>query len=113
MYLGAYFIAKKRNTLLHSRFMIGAISWDLLLVLQIEFSRGAVAKAMKVSTNTLILNFHVSIAILSVLLYAIMVYSGKNIIRGNRSLLKFHRIFGMITLTLRTLVFITSFFVAN
>lgn len=113
MHVGAYIILTKRNIKLHAKLMGTAIVWDILLILQIEIGRGAVAKAIKVPTNPLILNIHVAMALSCVLLYIIMIYSGRKILKGDRSLLKWHRIFGPLTLLLRTLVFATSFFVAS
>ena len=50
--------------------------WDILLVLQIELMRGAIDKAMKVQVNSSLLNFHVSIAVLTVFLYFFMGRTG-------------------------------------
>lgn len=113
MHCGVYIILKKKNRLLHAKFMGIAIAWDIILVLQIELTRGAVAKAIKVPTNPMILNIHVGMAITCVLLYLIMIYSGRKILKGDRSSLKLHRYSGALVLTLRTLVFLTSFMVVN
>lgn len=113
MHSGVYIILNKRNISLHTKLMGTAIAWDILLVLQIELTRGAVAKAMKAPANPLILNIHVAMAITCVLLYFVMIYSGRKIMSGDRSLLKLHRLSGALTLTLRTLVFATSFFVTG
>lgn len=113
MHIGVYIIIKKKNRPLHTKLMGTAILWDILLVLQIELSRGAVAKAMDAPTNPLILNIHVAMAITCVLLYFVMIYSGRKILKGDRSTLKLHRYSGALALTLRTLVFFTSFMAAN
>ena len=73
MHIGVYIVLKKRNAKLHAKIMGSAIIWDILLVLQIELTRGAVAKAIEVPTNPLILNIHVGMAITCVVLYLIMI----------------------------------------
>jgi len=113
MHSGVYVILRKRNSQLHAKLMGTAIIWDVLLVLQIQLTRGAVGKAMEAPQNSMILNIHVAMAITCVFLYLIMGYSGMKILKGDRSLLKWHKIFGPLTLILRTLVFFTSFFVVS
>ena len=113
MHLGVYIILKKRNRTLHAKIMGVVIAWDLLLVLQIELTRGAVAKAMQAPVNPMILNIHVSMAITCVLLYFVMIYSGRKLLKGDKSSLKLHKFSGVVALTLRSLVFFTSFLVVN
>ena len=94
--------------------MLLAIVWDIILVLQIELSRGAIEKASKVTSNTNILNIHVSLAVSAVVLYVLMILTGKKVLKGNRDILGLHKKLGLLTLLMRTLTFITSFFaVAN
>jgi len=97
----------------HMKIMCTAIAWDIILILQIELSRDAIAKASKVLSNPMMLNIHVSIAVSCVLLYVIMIITGRKVIAGNNTLLPRHKLIGRITIILRILTFITSFFVTN
>lgn len=87
--------------------------WDIILILQIEFSREAVAKALKVSSNSLLLNFHVTVALTTVILYFVMLWSGRRLWKGDNLIRQKHRILGMTTLSLRTIVYITSYFIVE
>ncbi len=93
--------------------MISAITWDLLLIIQIELNRGAIAKAAKAANNEALLNIHILIAILTVVFYGIMVYTGRKIIKGELLLRPRHKICGIITLVLRLLTYSTSFFIVH
>ena len=110
IYLGSYFIFIKKRKL-HVILMGLAILWDVILILQIEFSRSAIATASKVVSNQLIMNVHVALALLTVLQYGFLVYFGRQLLKGNRTNLKWHKRFGLLTIATRTLVFVTSFFV--
>lgn len=88
-----------------------AIIWDLLLVLQIELSRGAIAKASKAMTNPWLLNFHVTIAVTTVLLYFVLGITGTQLNKGKNNLRPWHKKLGVLALTLRTLTLITSYLV--
>ncbi|MBT3584427.1 MAG: hypothetical protein HN509_05955 [Halobacteriovoraceae bacterium] len=110
LYYGVYC---RRQQAKHVKLMMSGIVWDLILVLQIELTRGAIKTATKVATNPKILTFHVIIAITSVLLYFVMFYLGRKVLKGDRSFLPIHKKTGILTLTLRTMVFITSFLVVS
>jgi len=101
---------KKRS--LHVKTMSTVIAWDILLVLQIELTRSAVAKASQALTNTVLLNIHVSFAITTVVLYFFMIYTGRKLIKGNISFRKKHKVLGKTVVVLRILTFATSFFAA-
>ena len=90
-----------------------AIIWDLILVGQIELNRGVVIKAIQFTQNTFLLNIHVSIALLTVLLYGVMIYTGRKLLKGEVSLRPVHRRFGLTTLGFRFFVYITSFFIVR
>lgn len=108
--IGVYF-RKHRKT--HIKFMLTAIIWDILLILQIELNRNAIAKASKAVSNTMILNIHVSLAVLTVLFYFAMLYTGKKFIGGDSSIRPLHRKLGWTTVALRILTFATSFFAVS
>ena len=97
----------------HMKIMSFAMAWDIILILQIELSRGAVAKAAKMTINPMILNIHVSLAVSCVLLYVVMIMTGRKVIAGNNAVLPKHKLTGRLTILLRVLVFITSFFVTK
>jgi len=101
-------VTKRKEKYKHMKIMKFAIIWDLLLVAQIELNRGAIAKASKVVSNPLILNIHVSLAISTVLLYALVFYTGRKLSQGDESLRKYHKLIGAGTLTIRIATLITS-----
>lgn len=102
----------RRKRLAHVRIMGTTIAWDLILILQIELSRGAIAKAAGAMRNPMILNIHVSFAVLTVLLYGFMIYTGRKIYKGETTDRSLHKKLGITTYTLRILTYITSYFVA-
>lgn len=110
-FYGIFVIVKKKNRLFHGKIMSVAIIWDLLLIVQIEFNRKAIEKAIKVSSNPSILTIHIALALSSVILYMFMMYTGRRIIKGNPSLIYRHKMMGRLTLFLRILTYITSFWV--
>ncbi len=112
MYIGVIF---KRNRKLHVKLMSSAMIWDVLLILQIELTRSAIVKASEsmLGSKSLILNIHVSMAIACVVLYGFMVFTGRKMLRGEYAIRAKHKALGISTIILRTLVFITSFFVAT
>ena len=95
----------------HIKIMKTAIIWDLLLVAQIELTRSAILKASKVLENPAILNIHVSLAVSTVLLYAVVFYTGNNLRKGNEKIRVYHKLIGSLTLTIRIATLITSFLV--
>ncbi|MEC7276385.1 MAG: hypothetical protein VXV96_08700 [Bdellovibrionota bacterium] len=98
---------KKRS--LHVKLMGGTIFWDILLVLQIELNRSAIIKASNAVTNAMILNIHVTIAVSTVLLYFVMIYTGRKLLKGDNSIKPLHKKLGWSAFTLRVLTFATSF----
>ena len=108
--VGVYYRTRKS---LHVKMMYSAIIWDLLLILQIEGTRHAINKASQVISNPIILTIHVLLALTCVLGYFYMIFSGRNILKGDRSKFKRHKRMGWTVYSLRILVFITSFFVVQ
>ena len=102
---------KKRN--LHVKLMSSAIAWDILLILQIELTRGAVGKAMKVVVNPVLLIIHVAMALTTVVLYFFMIYSGRKMLRGEVVQRKMHLFCGISCYVLRILVLGTSFYTVS
>jgi hypothetical protein len=106
--MAAGIIVHRRRSL-HIKIMSFAMIWDVLLILQVEFSRSAILKASKALSNPLALNIHVSIAVSTVILYGFMVFTGRQLLSGNSAALYRHKRLGYSTFILRILTFITSF----
>jgi hypothetical protein len=103
-------IIKRKNRKIHVPTMSVVLIWDVILILQIELGRDAVAKASKALVNPLILNVHVTFAVLSVIFYALLVYTGRKLLKGDHTIRPRHRLFGWTAFAFRTLTLITSFF---
>lgn len=110
MLIGVYLRRKRK---VHVKTMLTVIVWDILLIAQIELNRGAVEKAIKPVSNTMILNIHISLAVLTVLFYFAMLYTGKKLLAGANEIRPLHRKLGWTTVMLRILTFITSFFAVS
>ena len=110
IYIGLYY---RQFPTRHVKIMATAITWDLLLVLQIELTRGAVAKASKAMTNPMLLNFHVTVAVSSVLLYFALIYTGRKMLAKDYGVKKVHKFLGISAVTCRTITYITSFMVVS
>jgi hypothetical protein len=103
-------ISKRKNRKIHVPTMITVLTWDILLILQIEFGRSAIAKAAQAYINPMLLNIHVSFAVSCVVFYFLLIFSGKKLLQGLPEYRKRHRLFGWTAFILRTLTLITSFF---
>jgi len=106
-------ISQRKKRKLHVKIMSASMLWDILLILQIELTRGAVIKAgdamINEMTSKVLLNIHVSFAISSVVFYALMIHSGRKLLKGHNEIRKRHRLLGITTYTLRVLTLVTSF----
>jgi hypothetical protein len=89
--------------------MLTSIVWDVILILQIELSRGAVAKASEALRNPMILNIHISLALSTVLLYCAMIITGRKLYKGSLTIRSKHKFLGWLTYIVRILTLITSF----
>ncbi len=103
-------ISKRKQRKIHVPTMIAVLTWDILLILQIELNRKAVEKAVKALVNPIILNVHVSLAVSCVVFYFLLIYTGKKLLAGDKNIRARHRLFGWTAFVLRTLTLITSFF---
>jgi hypothetical protein len=99
----------KKNRKKHQKIMSFAMIWDILLIVQIEFTRHAVEKAIQINSNSMMLNIHVALAISTVVFYGIVFYLGRKIMLGNNQLVPTHKNLGKVTLILRLLTYVTSF----
>lgn len=105
-----YGITKRKNRKIHVPVMSTVLLWDVLLILQIELGRGAVEKASKAVVNPMILNIHVTFAVLSVIFYVLLLLTGRKLLKGDEVIRPRHRLFGWTAFALRTLTLLTSFF---
>ncbi len=105
-----YGITKRKKRKIHVPVMSAVLILDVLLILQIELGRDAVEKASKAISNPMLLNIHVTFAVLSVVFYILLVFTGRKLLRGDNAIRPSHRLFGWTALALRTLTLITSFF---
>lgn len=110
IYIGLYYRPFPNR---HVKIMSIAIAWDLLLVLQIELTRGAIAKAGKALSNPLLLNFHVGIAVSTVILYFALIYTGRRMLKKDYEVQKLHKFFGYTAVTFRTITYVTSYLVVS
>ncbi len=108
MYIGIYY---RQFPTRHVKLMVITIAWDLILILQIELSRGAIKKAAHSVVNPTFLTIHISIAVSTVLLYFGMIYTGRKMLQKDYSVHKAHRLMGKTTVMFRTATYVTSFFV--
>ncbi len=109
-----YGILKARNRLKHSKIMISAMVWDVLLILQIEFSRQAINRAAKsLGSPDPMLWVHLFFALGSVIFYIFMFRTGRKILKGNNDLITKHKLLGRITFSFRFLTLVTSFFIPH
>ena len=112
LYAVSLVFGKNKNRYKHSKLMKLVIFWDIILILQIELNRGAIAKASKYTENEMLLNIHVSLALATVLLYFVTALIGKKVMDEKREdLIGKHRLIGRITVLLRLSTLITSFFI--
>lgn len=108
-----YGITQRKNRKIHVPVMSTVLLWDVLLILQIELSREAVAKAAKAAINPMLLNVHVTFAVLSVVFYVLLVITGRKLLKGKQAMRPKHRVFGWTAFVLRTLTLVTSFFAVS
>ena len=108
-FLGIYWRKRPKR---HVPLMGVGIFWDICLILQIELTRKAVAKATKVIENPLILTIHIALALSTVLLYLALIYLGRKLLKGENQYRSIHSLLGKLAMGLRILTYITSFFVA-
>lgn len=101
-------VMNRKNRVLHVKVMASSIIWDLVLILQIEISRSAIAKAAKILTNPIMLKIHLFFAVGSVVLYIVMVITGRRMLKNDPTIRTTHKRVGWTTLTFRIMTFITS-----
>lgn len=103
-------ITVRKNRKMHVPIMIVVLTWDILLILQIELGRQAVEKAAQALVNPMLLNIHVSFAVSCVVFYILLIFTGRKLLNGDNNYRTRHRLFGWSAFALRTLTLITSFY---
>jgi hypothetical protein len=106
-------VLNSKNRRIHVPLMISVITWDLILIAQIELNRNAIDKASKVMENPMLLNIHIALALSTVFLYFFMIFSGRKLLKGNQAMRNKHKNMGLLTYVLRVLTYITSYFVVK
>lgn len=101
----------RKNRFRHIRIMKTAIIWDLLLVAQVELTRGAIAKASNPFSNPLILNIHVTLAVSTIALYFLVFLAGRKLQNGEEGIRPVHRYLGILTVITRCSTLVTSFLI--
>ena len=104
-----YGIMKRKNRKIHVPVMSTVLLWDVLLILQIELGRGAVEKASKAVVNPMILNIHVTFAVLSVIFYVLLVLTGRKLLKGEEMIRARHRLLAGRHLFLEALLYSLAF----
>lgn len=99
----------RRRPQWHLRFMLSAFVVDLMLVLYIEATRGAVEKVAG-SVNSL-LWFHAGISLAVLLCYLAMIGLGRKLLAGQTLPRMAHRNLGIAFCLLRTSNYVTSYMV--
>lgn len=107
-----YFKRRCRNT--HIKFMCAGIFTDILLVLYLQLTRGAIQKALEFSLEIL-KQLHIGVSTMALLLYFPILYLGYKLSQNptDLKLRKLHKRFAIPALILRTLGFIFMFSMWN
>jgi uncharacterized membrane protein YozB (DUF420 family) len=92
----------------HRALMLAAFTIDMSLVLFLELTRDATGQALEFPNG--MLGFHISMSILTVILYFVLIPMGFKMYKGNLEIKKIFRPLAYIFLLSRTLNFITSFY---
>ena len=107
-----YGIMCRKHRQKHVKIMSISIAWDILLVLQIELTRGAIETTTKVLETPLLTKIHLFFAVSTPLLFIAMIVTGRKLLAGNNDIRPLHKKLGWTTFFFRTAVLITSFWVA-
>ncbi len=93
----------------HPKLMITAFTLDVLLVLYIEFTRGAIEQV--VGGIGPLLWFHVAVSTVVLFSYVGMAVLGRRLLRGELATGNLHRNLGIAFCILRSLNYVTSYLV--
>ena len=110
----AFGIIQRRNPVVHIPTMCFAFAADLVLVLYIELNLQAVEtviESVRTPAGHALLLFHVSVSLLTLVLYTVLAWSGYKIITGDRGKLLWHGKLAKAFVVTRLLNYVTSFMV--
>jgi hypothetical protein len=102
-------VAVRRKRRIHIPIMIAAFGADLVSLLAIEFSRGAIKKA--VSSPPPLLLFHVTVSVAALAFYVVMFVLGERVRVGATYLRPWHRRAAWVFGTCRTANYVTSWMI--
>jgi hypothetical protein len=102
-------ITLRRRRRIHVPIMIAAFGLDLASVLAIEFSRGAIKKA--ISAPPPLLLFHVSVSVSALVFYIVMFVLGERVRNGAEQLRPWHRRTAWLFGACRTANYVTSWMI--
>lgn len=102
-------ILLRRRRKIHVPVMITAFGLDLVSVLLIEITRGAVEKA--ISRPPPLLLFHVTVSVLALLFYIVMFLLGERVRKGADELRPWHRRVAWMFGTCRVANYVTSWMI--
>jgi hypothetical protein len=104
----------RHQAVLHIALMSVAFCIDLALLLYIELSRHAIAhvsNSVLTAQSDNLLYFHVTVSVLTLVLYIVQITSGIKLFKGWSPSRQFHQRAAMLFIACRLLNYVTSFFI--
>lgn len=101
-------LALRRNRAVHPKIMGGCFLADLSLVVYLEATRGAVKLASRFDSQ--VLTFHVGVAVATLVLYVLLIKSGRGILAG-RGGLPGHGKLAALFMLCRLATYLSAFFI--
>lgn len=102
-------IALRHRRKIHPKIMFSAFVTDLLLVLYIEFTAGAVERV--VSEMSPLLLFHAAVSTTTLVLYVVLIILGRQLLNGREEKRALHRKLAITFCVLRSINYVTSYLV--
>ena len=109
-----YGLWKRKDVAIHVPVMLAAFVLDVVLVLYIELTRGAIntfAESVQAPIGRELLLFHITVSLITIVLYGVLTALGFKIMKGERALLKLHRNLAGVFLICRLTNYVTSFMI--
>jgi uncharacterized membrane protein YozB (DUF420 family) len=100
---------RRHDRKIHPKIMKAAFVVDISLVLYLELTRGAINRASQLASQ--LLTFHVSVAVLTILLNVVLLWSGWRILQGEDQRQGFHRKLALFFVLARITTFLTAFLI--
>jgi hypothetical protein len=102
-------ILLRRRRGIHIPLMITAFSLDLVTLVAIEWSRGAIKKATSAPSPLLL--FHVTVSVFALIFYGVMFVLGERVRKGAERLRPWHRRTAWVFGTCRAANYVTSWMI--